>query len=248
MHLKPLLLRAGVAVALISLRIPAPAQTTSHSKPVSGTPLVVTSVPFTAQEWTATILAHSDGSTSQTLRRVDVTRNTAGSTRRELRILPPHPSPTVQPTGSLSIDIHDVPNTLAIHLSPAANTATVHELWKTGRPSIAPVTIPVGAVVSAPNQDLGLQSIAGFTARGTRRTLAFPPGTKDTTQTVTETIDTWYSPDLKTVLLTQTTDSLNNSTVTQLLQVLQGEPDPTLFTVPQSYTVTIIPKSTQRPQ
>jgi hypothetical protein len=244
MHLNPL----PLAVAIIALQIPASAQSTTHSKPVSGTPLVVTSVPFTAQEWTATILAHSDGSTSQTLRRVDVTRNTAGSTRRELRVLPPNPSPTVQPTGSLSVDIHDVPNALAIHLTPTAGTATVHELWKTGRPSIAPVSTPVGAVVSAPTQDLGLQSIAGLTARGSRRTLTFPPGAKDPTQTVTETIDTWYSPDLKTILLTQTTDSLNNSTVTQLLQIVQGEPDPTLFTVPQSYTVTIIPKSTQRPQ
>jgi hypothetical protein len=231
-----------LAVAAASLAISVDAQTA----PTSGIPLVVANIPYTAQEWTTATLVQSDGSTLQTVRRVDVTRNTAGSNRREARILA-SASTTAQPTGSLYIDIHDVPNSLAEHLSPNSLTASVNQLRKSARPLLIPVAVPVGAAASGTPQNLGYQSIAGFNAIGTRRLYVFPAGTKNPTQPVTQTTDIWYSPDLQANLLTQTSDTLGNSTTVSLTQIAQGEPDPTLFTVPQNYTTTIIGIPAQSP-
>jgi len=239
MHPKVLLL----AAAATTLSLTAHAQ----SAPISGAPLIVASAPFSAQEWTTITFNRSDGTAAKILRRVDVARNSAGSTRREFRILA-NSSTAAQPTGSLYADIHDVPNNLAVHLVPAASTATVNPLRKSAKPYIFPGSVPVGAVVAAPAQTLGFSSIAGFTASGSRQTLLFPKGTKSDSQEVTQTTDTWYSSDLKSVLLTETTDSLNNSTVTALTQIDQSEPDPTLFTIPANYTTTVTGKSAQSPE
>ena len=247
MHSKPLLQATAalcLSIAAPYLTVAALAQTASPTAtptpPSSGVPLVVAGSPFTAQEWTSVTFAHADGTTSKMLRRADLARNAAGSTRRELRILANTGTPP-QPTGSISVDIHDAANYLAIHLTPASNTATVHELRKTKRPYTLPVSTPVGAAVAAPSQDLGLRTIARFPASGSRRNLVFQAGIKHPSQDVTQTVDTWYSPDLKTVLLTESHDSLGNSTVTELRQIIQAEPDPTLFTVPQNYATTTVP-------
>ena len=172
MHPKPLLQAAAalcLSVAAPYLTIAALAQTASPAAtptpPSSGVPLIVAGSPFTAQEWTSVTFTHADGTTSKMLHRADLARNTTGSTRRELRILANSGTPP-QPTGSVSVDIHDAANYLAIHMVPASNTATVYMLRKTKRPYTLPVSTPVGAAVAAPNQDLGFRTIAGFTASG----------------------------------------------------------------------------------
>jgi hypothetical protein len=231
------------AIAIASLPAPIWAQGTTPT----GTPLVVTGVPYSAQEWKTVTFSLSGGTATSLFSRVDVTRNSAGSTRREFRILASS-SATAQPTGSLYVDIHDVPNSLAVHLDPTTSQATVNPLKKSNKPFMIPASVPVGAVVSGPPQNLGFNSVAGFSASGTRQSYLFPKGTKSPDQDVTQTTDTWYSADLQANVLVQTQDSLGNSVVTSLQQIVQGEPDPALFTIPQSYTTTVIGKSAQSTQ
>jgi hypothetical protein len=203
--------------------------------PKSYIPAIVVNLPFTGQEWTTTTQILADGSTATSAHRVDVWRNSAGSTRRERRILAPA-SLTSQPTGTLYIDIHDVPKHQLAHLNPATNTGQIQTLGVPAKPTTLPIAIPLGAVVAGPIQYLGTNTIGVYNARGFRLSLSFPIGTKSQTRVVTQTTDTWWSPDIGAVVLEVTKDSLNNSTTKALTQIIKGEPDPSLFIVPSTYT------------
>jgi len=210
--------------------------------PPPGIPALVTNHPFSAQAWTTITVARPDGTTTKIAQRADIARNSAGSTRHEIRRLT-SASPTGQPTGSVSVNIHDEPNHLSVHLAPATSTASVAKLRPSTKPQSLPVAIPFGAVITAQNQDLGQRSIDGYSVTGSRLSLLFPAGTKRPAQDVTETRDTWFSSDLQTVLLTETNDSLGNSSSTALTHIKLGEPDPTLFTIPGNYSTTNVARS-----
>ena len=194
-------------------------------------------VPFSAQEWTTTTSIRPDGTTVKIARRADMARNSAGSTRHEIRTLT-NSSPTGQPTGSVSVNIHDVPNHRTIVLHPSTNTAAVTTLKPSSKTQFLPVAVPFGASISAPAQDLGQRTIGGYIVTGYRLTLLLPAGTRSPTQEVSQTKDTWYSPDLQTVLLAETSDSLGNTASTVLTQIELGEPDASLFTIPATYATT----------
>ena len=255
MHPKPLLQAAAalcLSVAAPYLTIAALAQTASPAAtptpPSSGVPLIVAGSPFTAQEWTSVTFTHADGTTSKMLHRGDLARNTTGSTRRELRILANSGTPP-QPTGSVSVDIHDAANYLAIHMVPASNTATVYMLRKTKRPYTLPGLDSRGCCRRRAQPGSRLPHHRRIhrlrlpsQPRLPRRNQRPEPGCDPRPSTPGTALIS------KTVLLTETHDSLGNSTVTELRQIIQAEPDPTLFTVPQNYATTTVPLPGAGPQ
>lgn len=85
--------------------------------------------------------------------------------------------------------------------------------------------------------DLGTQNIEGVPAQGTRVTRTIPAGQFGNEQPMVITTETWYSPDLKVLVMSKSTDPRMGDTTYTLTNIQRSEPDPSLFQVPEGYTV-----------
>jgi hypothetical protein len=85
--------------------------------------------------------------------------------------------------------------------------------------------------------DLGTQTIEGVMARGTQLTRTIPAGTIGNEQPITITTETWYSPDLKVLIMSKTKDPRMGETTYRLTNIQRSEPAASLFQVPDDYTV-----------
>lgn len=86
--------------------------------------------------------------------------------------------------------------------------------------------------------DLGMQTINGIQANGTRITRTIPAGQIGNVQPIQIITETWRSPDLQVPVMTRRIDPMHGNVVTQLTNITRAEPDPTLFQVPSDFTVT----------
>jgi hypothetical protein len=84
---------------------------------------------------------------------------------------------------------------------------------------------------------LPAQSIAGVNAEGVRTTRTIPAGTQGNDTPMVSVREVWTSPDLKITLLETSNDPREGSRKTEVNSLTPGEPNATLFQVPQGYTV-----------
>jgi hypothetical protein len=86
--------------------------------------------------------------------------------------------------------------------------------------------------------DLGFQTIASLSCKGTRYTRTIPAhselGNEEPLQVTT---DRWYSPDLSIDIQSQTIDPSRGNTNTTVSNINRNEPDASLFQVPTGYTL-----------
>ena len=95
-----------------------------------------------------------------------------------------------------------------------------------------------GSGENPPNvENLGDQTINGIHATGTRVTTTIPAGSMGNEQPILVQSETWSSPELKATVMTKHTDPWAGELKTQLTNVSNTEPDPSLFTVPNDYKV-----------
>lgn len=95
-----------------------------------------------------------------------------------------------------------------------------------------------GAVRANPNAtDLGVSTINGLVARGTRRTRTIPAQFSGTGKPVEITDETWYSEDLHMNLKEQHSDPRSGVQTVTITSIERVEPDAGLFAVPQGYKV-----------
>ncbi len=87
-------------------------------------------------------------------------------------------------------------------------------------------------------ENLGTQSVNGVAATGTRVTITIPANAIGNVQAIQIVRETWVSNDLKVPVMIKTTDPRFGTRVMQLTNIVQGDPDPSLFQVPSNYTVT----------
>jgi hypothetical protein len=85
------------------------------------------------------------------------------------------------------------------------------------------------------SESLGRQTIEGVPADGTRITVTIPAGRVGNEQPMQMVTETWYSPDLRTVVLAKRSDPRTGETVTRLANVSRAEPPRSLFEVPADY-------------
>jgi len=112
-----------------------------------------------------------------------------------------------------------------------------HGPW-TGPPAGAPGTGGGGRFhAQVTRTTLPAQSIAGVNAEGVRTTITIPAGTQGNDKPLVSVREVWTSPDLKIVLLETSDDPRDGSRKTEVNSLTPGEPNPTLFQVPQGYTV-----------
>ncbi|HUP04943.1 MAG TPA: hypothetical protein VMU19_13195 [Bryobacteraceae bacterium] len=87
------------------------------------------------------------------------------------------------------------------------------------------------------SEDLGIQSVEGQPATGTRMTETIPAGGIGNQQPIQVVRETWVSTVLHVPVMIKTSDPRFGSTTMVLSNVTMGEPDPALFQPPSDYTL-----------
>lgn len=87
------------------------------------------------------------------------------------------------------------------------------------------------------SEELGTQTIEGVNAVGTRTTITIPAGQIGNERAIEIVDERWFSPDLKTIVMTRHTDPRAGETVYRLTDINRAEPDHSLFEVPGDYTI-----------
>ncbi len=89
----------------------------------------------------------------------------------------------------------------------------------------------------AGSEPLPPKSVDGLYAEGTRRTLIIPVGREGNDREIRVVSETWYSPDLKITLGSETDDPRSGKLTTVVSDLKRVDPAPELFQVPPDYTV-----------
>ena len=77
--------------------------------------------------------------------------------------------------------------------------------------------------------------ISGVQAEGKRITETIPAGAIGNERAIEVVNETWYSPELQTVLMSKHSDPRTGDVTYTLTNVSRAEPDPALFTIPPDY-------------
>jgi len=86
-------------------------------------------------------------------------------------------------------------------------------------------------------QDLGSRTIEGVRAQGTRTTTTIPTGAIGNVRPIEIVSERWYSAELQMPVLITRRDPRNGETIYRLTNILRGEQQDGLFTVPAGYEV-----------
>ncbi|MHB8484986.1 MAG: hypothetical protein ACYDCM_04520 [Candidatus Acidiferrales bacterium] len=86
-------------------------------------------------------------------------------------------------------------------------------------------------------ESLGTQVMEGVYVEGQRTTSVFPTGSEGNDRPITQTCETWTSPDLQMPVLSKCSDPRTGNNVTRLTNIDRSEPDPALFQVPADYSI-----------
>jgi hypothetical protein len=87
------------------------------------------------------------------------------------------------------------------------------------------------------SEPLGTQTFDGVLAEGTRSTVTIPAGQIGNERAIEIVSERWFSPDLKTLVLSRQSDPRFGETTYRLSNIARGEPDPSLFEVPSDYEI-----------
>ena len=81
-------------------------------------------------------------------------------------------------------------------------------------------------------ENLGTQIVEGIPAEGMRNTTTFPVDWMGNDRPITTISETWTSPDIKEIILTQSNDPRSGENTHKLINISRSEPDPGLFEPP----------------
>jgi len=204
---------------------------------------VVTGAPYSAVAITETRQILADGNTISRKVQANVFRDSQGRTRRETTL-----------TGVGPLAATGASRTFVRIYDPVAGTAFVlHQSTKVAEK----LRVPPGerkhpadlqgkfnarmqteiANGSLKKEDLGVQTINGISAQGTRFTKTIPAGQMGNDKPIIITNERWYSRDLQIVVKTVKNDPLFGETTYTVTNVQKQEPAAALFGVPADYTV-----------
>ena len=221
----------------------------------------VTGAPYSAEETTEHVQMLADGThITQTNMQSKLYRDSEGRTRIERTILP-----NGQATGAMLPSFIEITDPVAgyHYMLDERNRTVRRTTWKQpvfsglnktnaaflgAIPSKTAVIItpPKGAVPADASgrphpeiarESLGIQNIEGVQATGTRTTITYPEGSFGNDRPITTTAESWTSPELKTTVLSTSSDPRYGDTTTRLTNIVRAEPDPSLFQAPDDYTV-----------
>jgi hypothetical protein len=125
-----------------------------------------------------------------------------------------------------------------MHVLAGASAPAGAEAGMIGGPGMATASIvqmkEPGEVKS---ESLGQQTIEGVLATGTRTTRTIQANAIGNEQPIEIVSETWYSPELQTVVMSKHSDPQIGETTYRLTNIQRTEPPQSLFEVPANYTV-----------
>ena len=86
-------------------------------------------------------------------------------------------------------------------------------------------------------EDLGSKNIEGVQANGTRTTRTIPAGQIGNDKPISIVTEVWISPDLQTVVYSKRSDPRMGEQIFSLTNIVRGQPDPSLFTIPADFKI-----------
>jgi hypothetical protein len=86
-------------------------------------------------------------------------------------------------------------------------------------------------------EDLGTQMIEGVLAKGERIVQTWPAGSQGNDRPFQTTFETWFSQDLKMIVLSRNSDPRNGENTMKLTNISLAEPSASLFAPPPDYSV-----------
>ncbi|MGB7849061.1 MAG: hypothetical protein WBL63_25845 [Candidatus Acidiferrum sp.] len=204
---------------------------------------VVSGAPYSAVAVTETKQVLGDGNVIDRKVQSNVYRDSQGRTRRET---------TFSGVGALAAS--GTPRSMVMIHDPVASTAFVlHADRKIAEQLPARPKEPKNpaslqgkfdahfqqeiASGNLKKEDLGLQTINGISAQGTRYTRTIPAGQIGNVSPITVVNEQWYSPDLQVAVKIVRSDPRLGQTTYNLTNIQRTEPAAALFTVPSDYTV-----------
>jgi len=201
--------------------------------PASRTP--VTGTPYSAVETTQFVQTLAGGNQISRQDQTKVYRDKDGRVRTE-RTFTPQGSTTAQ----TSVAIFDPVGGNFYSLNPSSNTAMKRPLptQNASRGALPRAERgPRNNSRQVVTESLGTQPINGLAATGTRYTETIPAGGIGNAQPIQVVREVWVSNDLKVPVLIKSSDPRFGTSIMQLTNVVQSDPDASLFVVPSTYTV-----------
>jgi len=87
------------------------------------------------------------------------------------------------------------------------------------------------------NEKLGIQTVEGVLAEGTRSTQIWPVDSQGNDRPISVVSETWMSVDLKVMVMSKTNDPRSGENTHKLTNISLGEPSASLFQAPPDYSV-----------
>jgi hypothetical protein len=91
------------------------------------------------------------------------------------------------------------------------------------------------------HENLGTQTIEGVSAEGKRDTVTIPAGQIGNDRPIEIVSETWFSPELHTMVMRKHSDPRVGETVFKLTDIRRSEPDASLFQPPAGAKVSVEP-------
>jgi hypothetical protein len=199
---------------------------------------VVTGAPYSGVEVRSTQQVLANGTVIQHQDQTKVSRDSQGRVRRESTRQTPDGKTVTRvsisdPVAGMMYEL-DTTNKIA-YSHPAHFPAGTQQ--ESQNASTRGVRQPPQNNANTTRETLASQSVNGVIASGTRITHTIPAGTIGNSAAIETVHETWLADDLKIPVKTRTTDPRAGTSTTDLTNLLRGEPDASLFTVPPDYTL-----------
>src|SRR6476646_11045626 len=224
------------------------------SAEMAGAGEVVTAAPYTATATTESTQVLADGNRIVNKTSSFVARDSQGRTRRETDL---HRIGTMQVDSPKTVFINDPTTHTQYIFTPGGGEATKvvrsQGTWKEGPQIIdlrgqreqrlkEKVIVSVQGAHEAlkskesseqvKHEDLGTQTIEGVSAQGKRETVTIPAGQIGNARPIEIVTETWFSPELHTMVLRKHSDPRMGDSTYRLTEIKRNEPDAALFQPP----------------
>ncbi|HET7294073.1 MAG TPA: hypothetical protein VFM88_16725 [Vicinamibacteria bacterium] len=211
----------------------------------------VKGAPYQAESVTEVVQTLADGNRITRRTTATVARDGEGRVRRETRF--GGLGPMAGGDGPKLVFVHDpvartgfvlhADDKTARRLPPPPDEVGDSEAPERGRGDAMRTRLHArGAAVSkafpeGQKEDLGTQTIEGVEAQGTRTTHTIPAGEIGNEKPLRIVHERWYSPELQTLVMSRSADPRMGETTFRLTNIQRGEPDRSLFEIPEDYKV-----------
>jgi hypothetical protein len=233
------------------------------SAEMAGAGEVVTAAPYTATAITESTQVLADGNRIVNKTSSFVARDSQGRTRRETDL---HRIGTMQVDSPKTVFINDPTAHTQYIFTPGGEATKVirsNSTWKEG-PQIIDLRNGKGerhvnqkVIVNmkgshegqqwkesseqVKHEDLGTQTIEGVSAQGKRETVTIPAGQIGNEKPIEIVTETWFSPELHTMVLRKHSDPRLGDSTYRLTDIKRNEPDAALFQPPPGTKVSVEP-------